>query len=127
MTKSNKPNTNIPDPTLVGKWTAQVARNLGTAQVRLEKPRIGVFVVDLRVSGQQFDDSANLFKLNGYAQVDLYAAHTFKSWLQGYASVQNVSGDFIQAGRTPLLTLGIPRTMMLGVRFGSGKNSPREP
>ena len=120
-------NAQFPANNLVGKWTPQVARNLATAQVRVERERWGVLTADLRVSGQQFDDSANQFLLAGYTQVDLYAEHSFKRWLQAYTSVQNVGGTLVQAGRTPLLTLGIPRTVVFGVRLGSGRTSPREP
>ena len=77
-------NAQFPANNLVGKWTPQVARNLATAQVRLEKERVGVITADLRVSGQQFDDSANQFLLEGYTQVDLYAEHSIKPWLQLY-------------------------------------------
>ncbi len=116
---ANSTVTKFSDPTLVGKWTAQVARNMGTAQVRMERQRWGVLNVILRTSGQQFDDSANQFQLAGYAQVDLYAEHNVGSKFQIYSSVQNVGGALVQAGRTPILTLGIPRTIALGIRFGS--------
>ena len=109
------------DPTLAGKWTAQVPRNTGTAQIRMERQRLGILGVDLRTSGQQFDDSANLYRLAGYAQVDLYAEHSVGKGLRAYASVQNVSGDPIEAGRTPTLTLGIPRTITVGIRLGSDR------
>jgi outer membrane receptor protein involved in Fe transport len=107
------------DPTLVGRWTAQVPRNTGSAQIRMERQRLGILGVDLRTSGQQFDDSANLYRLAGYAQVDLYAERSVGKGLRAYASVQNVSGDPIEAGRTPTLTLGIPRTISVGIRLGS--------
>jgi outer membrane receptor protein involved in Fe transport len=114
------------DPTLVGKWTAQVPRNSASAQARFERQKLGVFVVDLRTSGQQFDDSANAFQLAGYAQVDLYGEHSFPAFagsrLRVYGSVQNVSGDPIQAGRTPILTLGIPRTVSFGIKLGSDRS-----
>ena len=116
---ANSTVTKFSDPTLVGKWTAQVPRNMGTAQVRMERQRWGVLNVMLRTSGQQFDDSANQFQLAGYAQVDLYLEHNVGSKFQIYSSVQNVGGALVQAGRTPILTLGIPRTIELGIRFGS--------
>ncbi len=109
------------DSTLVGKWTAQVPRNSASVQARFAQPKLGVFAVDVRASGQQFDDTANVFRLAGYTQVDLYADHGFGHGLRAYASVQNVSGDLIEAGRTPILTLGIPRTLMIGVRLGSSR------
>jgi len=108
------------NPMLVGKWTPEVPRNSATLQARLQKERVGTLSVDLRASGQQFDDSANQFRLAGYAQVDLYAEHTFGRRWQVYSSVQNLANTEVQAGRTPLLTLGAPRIVSFGVRFSRG-------
>ena len=105
------------DPTLVGNWTPQVPRNLVTVQMRFSDPRLGVFAVDLRASGQQFDDSANQYRLAAYGQVDLYAAHTFGERWTVYGMVQNLTDQPVEAGRTPILTLGAPRTVLAGVRF----------
>jgi outer membrane receptor protein involved in Fe transport len=105
------------DPTLVGKWIPQVPRNMATLQVRFQNQRLGVLSVDLRTSGQQFDDSANQFLLAGYAQVDLFAEHVFGRRWQVYVGVQNLLNQPLQAGRTPILTLGAPVTVLGGVRF----------
>jgi outer membrane receptor protein involved in Fe transport len=105
------------DPTVVGKWTPQVPRNMATLLVRFESERLGVFSVDLRTSGQQFDDSANQYRLAGYAQVDLYGEHIFGRHWKIYGAVQNLLNQPVQAGRTPILTLGAPITVMGGVRL----------
>jgi outer membrane receptor protein involved in Fe transport len=105
------------DPTLVGKWTAQVPRNMVTLQVRFSKERIGVLSFDVRAAGHQFDDSANQFRLAGYGQVDLYAEHSFEQRWRIYLQVQNLLNQPVEAGRTPLLTLGSPLTVQGGVRF----------
>lgn len=105
------------DPTLVGKWTPEVPRNSATLQARFHKDRIGILSVDLRTSGQSFDDSANQFRLAGYAQVDLYAEHAFGRRWEVYSSAQNLFNEEVQAGRTPLLTLGAPRIVTIGVRL----------
>ena len=105
------------DPTLVGKWTPQVPRNSATLQARLQRDRWGIFSVDLRTSGQQFDDSANMYRLNGFALVDLYAEHAFGRMVRVYGSVQNVGNSQVEAGRTPILTLGAPRIVSLGIRL----------
>jgi outer membrane receptor protein involved in Fe transport len=105
------------DPTLVGKWTAQVPRNSATLQARMERERWGVLSVALRASGQQFDDSANQYRLNGYAQVDLYAERTVWESLRVYGSVQNIADSRIEAGRTPILTLASPRIVVFGLRL----------
>lgn len=105
------------DPTLVGKWTAQVPRNMATLQVRFSKQRVGVVSVDLRTSGHQFDDSANRFRLAGYGQVDLYGEHSFGEHWRVYLQVQNLLDQPVEAGRTPLLTLGSPIAVIGGVRL----------
>jgi outer membrane receptor protein involved in Fe transport len=104
------------DPALVGNWTPQVPRNSATLQMRFERERLGDVSVDLRTSGRQFDDQANQFELAGYAQVDLYGEHVFGRRWRVYSSVQNLTNEPVQAGRTPLLTLGAPRTVTVGLR-----------
>ncbi len=106
------------DATLVGKWTAEVPRNSATAQVRWERRRVGVLGVDVRTSGRQYDDTANTLVLHSYTQVNAYAEHSFRERWTVYASGQNLFDRGIEAGRTPVLTLGTPRTVMAGLRFG---------
>jgi outer membrane receptor protein involved in Fe transport len=105
------------DPTLVGKWTPQVPRNMATLQLRFSRERLGIFSVDLRASGHQFDDSANQFRLAGYGQVDLYGEHSFGERWRVYLQVQNLLNQPVEAGRTPLLTLGSPLTVTGGLRL----------
>jgi outer membrane receptor protein involved in Fe transport len=105
------------NPALVGNWIPQVPRNMATVQMRFEKSRWGVVGVDLRTSGQQFDDSANQFRLAPYALVDLYGEHAIGRGWRVYSSVQNLANQPPEAGRTPLLTLGSPRTVLVGVRL----------
>ena len=105
------------DPTLVGKWTPQVPRNMATLQLRFSRERVGVLSVDLRTSGHQFDDSANQLRLAGYGQVDLYGEHSFRERWRIYLQVQNLLNQPVEAGRTPLLTLGAPITLTGGVRL----------
>lgn len=104
-------------PGLVGKWTAEVPRNSATGQVRFERRGLGVLLVDMRTSGRQFDDSANMFELHSYTQLNAYSEHGFGERWTVYASAQNLLDRGIEAGRTPVLTLGTPRTVMAGMRF----------
>lgn len=105
------------DATLVGKWTPQVPRNSASLQVKVEQARLGVMSVAVRTSGQQFDDSSNAFRLDGYALVDLYGEHAVGRHLRVYGSAQNLFNATVQAGRTPTLTLGPPRVVMAGIRL----------
>ena len=104
-----------PDPTLVGKWIPQVARNTGTLQLRAETPKLGVFSMEGRISGHQFDDDANAFLLRSFFELNLYASHTFRRRYQVFASAENVLDRSIQVGRTPVLTLGTPRSGKIGI------------
>jgi outer membrane receptor protein involved in Fe transport len=105
------------DPALVGNWTPEVPRNSASLQMRFEKERVGTLSVALRTSGRQFDDSANQFMLDGYELVDLYGEHRFGERWSVYAAAQNLLNATVQAGRTPILTLGAPRIVMVGVRL----------
>jgi outer membrane receptor protein involved in Fe transport len=105
------------NPTLVGNWTPEVPRNSATLQMRFARERLGDVSVDLRTSGRQYDDQANQFELAGYGQVDLYGEHRFGRRWSAYSWVQNLTNQPVQAGRTPILTLGAPRTVTVGLRL----------
>ena len=104
------------NPALVGNWTPEVPRNMATLQMRFARERLGVVSVDLRTSGRQYDDQANQFELAGYAQVDLYGEHVFRRRWTAYSWVQNLTNQPVQAGRTPILTLGAPRIVTVELR-----------
>ncbi|MDE3105288.1 MAG: TonB-dependent receptor [Acidobacteriota bacterium] len=106
-----------PTPALVGKWTAQVPRNTADMALRWSRPQSVTASLSLRLSGQQFDDSANHYRLAPYQQVDLFASRALGRHASVYATVQNLVGKPAEAGRTPLLTLGLPRTALLGIRW----------
>lgn len=105
------------DPTLVGRWTPQVARNVASLQIRGSSRRWGVATLDLRNSGRQYEDSGNTMQLHSYFQVNAYVEHSFGEHVSVYGSGQNLLDRRIEAGKTPLLTLGSPRVVLGGVRF----------
>jgi outer membrane receptor protein involved in Fe transport len=97
------------DATLsTGRRTPQVPRNTATLQATWR----GVLGVQARWSSRQFDDDLNQFPLRGYAAVDLFASRG-----NVYVAVENVTNARIEAGATPLLTLGQPRAVRFGVRW----------
>ena len=106
-----------PQPTLVGTWTAQVPRNTATAQARLSRERWGTLLLDARSSGQQFDGSGNSFQLHSFTAFNLYAERQAWRAVRGYISAQNLFDRSIDAGRTPVLTLAQPRTILVGLRL----------
>ncbi len=111
-----------PNPLLPGKWIPQVAHNVGTLQLQAERQRIGLLRLEGRVSGHQFDDDANVQRLSGFFQMDGYASHSFPHGLDVYAEGQNLLDRTIQAGRTPVLTLGTPLVGIIGLKWRVGEN-----
>ncbi|MGA2674055.1 MAG: TonB-dependent receptor [Terracidiphilus sp.] len=109
-----------PEPQLVGKWIPEVPHNMATAQVRLSQPRMGLLSVQGRLSGHQFDDDLNTLLLRGYFRLDAFAEHHIGQHLNLFASGENLCDRSIQVGRTPLLTLGTPRLVSLGLRVEFG-------
>jgi outer membrane receptor protein involved in Fe transport len=108
-------------PQLVGNWIPQVARNMATAQLRLSHPRIGLLSLQGRNSGRQFDDDANQYLLHSYFRLDAYGSREIGRHLQIYASGENLFDRSIEVGKTPILTLGTPRTARIGLHLTWGE------
>jgi outer membrane receptor protein involved in Fe transport len=72
----------------------------------------------VRGSGNQFDDDANTpaFELQKFAVVDLSLSRQIARSIQGFFSVENLLDEDYDTGRTPLRTIGYPRTVRAGVR-----------
>jgi outer membrane receptor protein involved in Fe transport len=105
---------------LVGNWIPQVAHNMATAQIRGYKPRIGTFSLQGKLSGRQFDDDANSYLLHGYFKLDAYVSHDFGKRLEIFSAAENLLDRQIDVGRTPLLTVGMPRVARIGFRLKLG-------
>jgi outer membrane receptor protein involved in Fe transport len=97
-----------------GRRTPQVPRNQATLQVAY-RTRGGV---QARWSSMQFDDDVNQFPLRGFWVVDLFAAQPIASQLEATVAVENVFDRRIETGATPVLTLGPPRSIRVGMRYG---------
>ncbi|HEV2720931.1 MAG TPA: TonB-dependent receptor [Thermoanaerobaculia bacterium] len=91
-----------------GRHTPQVPRNTATLQATW-RDSLGL---QARWSSRQFDDDLNQFPLRGYTAVDLFASRGLV-----YAAVENVTNSRIEAGATPVVTLGQPRALRVGLRW----------
>ncbi len=107
-------------PSLVGNWIPEVARNMATAQVGFTQRRLGFISFQGRVSGHQFDDTANDYYIPGYFRLDVYAAHEFRHNISLFARGENLFDRAIIVGKTPLPTLGTPRVALFGLRYTFG-------
>jgi outer membrane receptor protein involved in Fe transport len=111
---------NAKEPSLVGNWIPQVARNMATTQLRFSHPRLGLLSLQGRISGRQFDDDANQYLLHSYFRFGAYASHDFGRHLVAFAAGDNLFDRSIEAGRTPTLTLASPRVARFGLRINFG-------
>jgi outer membrane receptor protein involved in Fe transport len=108
------------EPQLVGKWIPEVPRNMASAQLRLSRPRLGLISFQGNMSGREYDNDLNTFLLHGYFRLDAHAQHSFGRHTILFADGENLFDRAIQVGMTPLVTLGTPRTMRVGLRFTFG-------
>ncbi|WP_263384715.1 TonB-dependent receptor plug domain-containing protein [Granulicella arctica] len=107
-------------PTLVGNWIPDVAREIATAQLRFQNVRFGELTLSARNSGRAFDDSANTFVLHSFFQLDVYGERRLGRGFTAFVSGQNLLDRRADVARTPVLTQGIPFIAQGGVRYGWG-------
>ena len=105
---------------LVGKWIPQVPQQTGTMQVRATDHRLGMLGLEARMSGHQFDDDNNTFRLSGFFTMNAYASHTFRRRYEAFVAADNLLNRRIEVGRTPTLTLGQPQSVRGGLRITLG-------
>ena len=107
----------------LGNWIPEVARNMGTLNLRAFRPSLGALTLQGRISGRQYDDDANLFLLHGYFRLDAYASHDFGSRFQVFAAGENLLDRQIEVSKTPSTTLATPVTARAGfqIRLGAAK------
>jgi outer membrane receptor protein involved in Fe transport len=104
----------------LGNWIPEVARNMGTLNLRAFTPRIGTLSLQSRISGRQYDDDANANMLHGYFRMDAYGSHQFGSRLQLFAAGENLFDRQIEVSKTPTTTLGMGRVARAGINVKLG-------
>jgi outer membrane receptor protein involved in Fe transport len=104
-------------PALVGNWIPEVPRNSFTAQVHATSERLGELTVAMRASGMAFDDTNNLYALNGFFSLDVSGQRRLAEYVDAFFLVQNVTDQRAQVARTPTLTLGSPIFAEAGLRL----------
>jgi len=109
-----------PEPYLVGKWIPEVPENTATAQLRLSRPRLGLVSLQGLENGRTWDDDGNTLLLHGYFELDAYGQHRFGRHLVAFVSGENLLNRQIEVGKTPILTLGTPQLVRLGIRLSFG-------
>jgi outer membrane receptor protein involved in Fe transport len=69
----------------------------------------------LRVTGAQFEDDLNLFTLRRATVVDVLGSRTLSRKVNAFVAVENLFNSEYDVGRTPILTVGLPRAARAGL------------
>ena len=101
---------------LSGKRLPQVARHQASAQLAWSST--STIGIQSRWSTGQFDDDLNQFHLRGYFVTDVFYAHPLRGRVDLTLAGENIFNRRIEASATPVITLGQPRALRVGVRYG---------
>ncbi len=101
---------------LDGLDVPQVPNYQGSLSVRFTDPRYVTATLQTRIIGRQFEDDRNTLVLDDAAVVDVFASRAIASRLHVFVGVENLFDTVVEVGRTPILSVGLPRTAHGGVR-----------
>lgn len=103
-------------PALVDKRVPQVPSYQLGGTVTYVDPRGFTGSLQARRVGTQFDDDLNRFELEPFGVVDIFLGQQLMRGLHVFAAVENVGNVDYDVGRTPIRTIGWPRTVRIGLR-----------
>ena len=75
------------------------------------------YSIDWRFIGSQYDDDRNEFELDPSRMVNARVGWRVRRQLEVFAAIENVLDEEQDVGRTPVRTIGLPRTSRVGVRW----------
>jgi outer membrane cobalamin receptor len=104
---------------LDGKRVPQVPRAQGTLGVRLSHASASA-AVNVRIFSSQFDDDVNAFELGAGSLADARVGWRASRHLELFGAIENALDAEIDTGRTPIRTIGAPRTARVGLRLFVG-------
>jgi outer membrane receptor protein involved in Fe transport len=104
------------DPSLEGLQLPQVPRHSASLQLRYD-PEPYAVGAQLRWTGDQFEDDQNKLVLRGFWSLDAEARRGLGRGLEVFVGGENLTGARYDAGRTPVPTVGPPRSLRVGLRL----------
>jgi outer membrane receptor protein involved in Fe transport len=106
-------------PALIGKRVPQVPEVQGSVALTWADPRFLTVGTQLRFSSEQFDDDLNTaaFVLGGYSVWDATVSRSIVRGLNAFLAVENILDEEYDTARTPLRSVGWPRTVRVGARI----------
>ncbi|HSK11416.1 MAG TPA: TonB-dependent receptor [Vicinamibacterales bacterium] len=96
----------------------QVPGRLLSSRIRVLAARLSASV-EVRHAGRQYEDDRNELSLSPSTVVDLAASWRVRGNVRVVAGIENVMDREVEVGRTPVPTVGLPRSVHVGVRIGT--------
>lgn len=109
------------NPAFEGTRIPQVPRHQLTYQLRYVADKNWSAGLQGRNIGAQFDDDQNLFRLERYFTLDVFASKHINRNFTAFIAAENLFDKKYAVGRTPILTLGSPRLVRVGFRLELGE------
>ena len=109
-----------PDRTLEGKRLPQTPRQNVSLSGIYSRPSFTISA-QLRAADSQFEDDRNLFALDPYAVVDLFASKTLTRQVAAFIAVENIGNLRYAVGASPVTQWATPTLGRVGVRIHFGK------
>ncbi len=108
----------VATPALAGNDVPQVPAFQGGFGLTFSEPRWFTAATQFRFSGEQFDDDLNTasFKLDAYSVWDASLSRAIVRGLNAFVAVENILDKEFDTARTPLRSIGWPRTVRVGAR-----------
>ena len=108
----------VATPALTGNFVPQVPKVQGGFGLTWTDPRWFTAATQFRFSGKQFDDDLNTasFKLDSYSVWDANVSRAIVRGLNAFVAVENILDKEFDTARTPLRSIGWPRTVRVGAR-----------
>jgi outer membrane receptor protein involved in Fe transport len=114
-----------PNPVLVGKLIPEVAPHIGSLDLRFRGRDATTIDARFRVLSRSYGEAANLAVSPAHHVLDLSASRPIRSWIDGYAILENALNENYYLALTPqALRSGQPRTFSIGLRMNvpTGRN-----
>jgi outer membrane cobalamin receptor len=109
----------VATPAIADNDVPQVPKVQGGVALTWFDPRWFTAATQIRFSGEQFDDDLNTeaFILGAYAVWDATVSRAIVRGLNGFLAVENILDQEYDTARTPLRSIGWPRTVRVGARI----------
>ena len=105
------------NPALVGNQVPLVPRNSVSFQGTWAAPRHFFVALQGRAASNEYDDDQNLFPLGSYFVMSASVTHPIYKGVDIFVAGENITNSNYEIARTPVVNLGQPILVRLGLRW----------